>query len=270
MSSDLAANGRDADITPGNMNTISSDPGFRITTSLRWPFPSQSKSTLDSDLLVYHQKRLLASAKAFKLTTVGEILSGESGLAVLRNAIHQYSQSLADQISTYKLTLSVSASGEVLIIAAALHGSLYDFSMPNPQSALMDDSQAKLYIARQPTAASAFTQHKTNYRPMYTSARIEAGIDHEAPTRAEVLLYNPENEVMEASVSTVYFWRDGQWVTPAFSCGGNLGSTRALALSRSWCTEVIITLPDVIEGEVVVLSNGVRGFWRARVYPCTR
>lgn len=41
--------------------------------------------------------------------------------------------------------------------------------------------------------------------------------------------------------------------------------TRRLALEKGWCKEGVVSREEVREGEVVVLSNAVRGFWAARV-----
>lgn len=100
---------------------------------------------------------------------------------------------------------------------------------------------------------------------MYDHARTTAGISQLPPTDTEVLLYNEHGEVTEASVSTVYFWRKGRWVTPEGRCGGNEGTSRALALAEGWCVEEVMRLEEVGRGEVVALSNGVRGFWFAVV-----
>ncbi len=67
-------------------------------------------------------------------------------------------------------------------------------------------------------------------------------------------------EIMEGSITTPYFSREEGWVTPSESCGGHLGVTRRWALMRSLVKEDIILANDLKAGEIVVLSNGVRGF----------
>ena len=92
---------------------------------------------------------------------------------------------------------------------------------------------------------------------MYDSARKSLTGASQAE---EVLLQNNDGEVMEGSISTPYFWRDGRWITPAGKCGGNIGTTRRWALEKGIAVEGIIKMSQVKLGEVLVLSNGVHGF----------
>lgn len=76
----------------------------------------------------------------------------------------------------------------------------------------------------------------------------------------EILLYNHRDEIMEGSICTPYLFREGRWITPAAKCGGNLGTTRRYALEKDLCKEGIVPKDSVKANEIVVLSNGVRGF----------
>lgn len=246
--------------------SISSRPEFRITTSLRWRSSvSLTEDSPDNTSISFHQSRLLASAEAFGLDTASALLSGSSGRKSLIDSIDKHMSVVAKPNEMYKLTLLVSPAGEITVAQSPVTQPLYDFSFPDPFKSTDDGMQAKVYISPQPTYASPFTLHKTNHRSMYASARSAVNIEQEAPTSAEVLLHNEQGQITEASLSTVYFFRNGSWITPAASCGGNLGATRALALSRGWCTEGVIELQAVLPDEVIILSNGVRGFWPARV-----
>ena len=69
----------------------------------------------------------------------------------------------------------------------------------------------------------------------------------------------------EGTYTTVYFRRDdGEgkeiWVTPRWQAGGNQGTTRRWALENGLAKEEIVMRESVKKGEVVWLSNGVRGF----------
>ena len=70
---------------------------------------------------------------------------------------------------------------------------------------------------------------------------------------------------MEGTFTTPYFFRDGKWVTPAERCGGNLGTTRRWALETGLCVEGIVRAEEVKDGELVWLSNGVRGWGWGKV-----
>lgn len=89
------------------------------------------------------------------------------------------------------------------------------------------------------TASSPYTHYKTTRRQMYDAARQRAGIT--GPELKEVLLVNSDSGViMDGSISTVYFWRNGRWVTPPVpskygkesGSGGLDGTTRRWALER--------------------------------------
>ncbi len=71
---------------------------------------------------------------------------------------------------------------------------------------------------------------------------------------------NRNGEIMEGSITTPYFLRAREWITPSAQCGGNLGTTRRYALEAGLCKESIIMRESIQAGEKVVLSNGVRGF----------
>ena len=122
----------------------------------------------------------------------------------------------------------------------------------------LDPSKAWLvYLLSESISNSLFTRHKTTQRPMYDSARMHLANDGRAE---EILLHNSDDEIMEGSITTPYFWRDGLWITPAERCGGNLGTTRRWALEKGLAVEGIIKPSDVKPGEMLILSNGVHGF----------
>lgn len=89
------------------------------------------------------------------------------------------------------------------------------------------------------TSSSPYTHYKTTRRQMYDAARKRTGIT--GPELKEVLLVNSDSGViMDGSISTVYFWRNGRWVTPPVppkygkesGSGGLDGTTRRWALER--------------------------------------
>lgn len=69
----------------------------------------------------------------------------------------------------------------------------------------------------------------------------------------------------EGSLTSVYFARGGRWVTPPVDSGGQAGTTRRWALDEGLCVEEVVRREGVAEGEVVWVSNGVRGFIRGTV-----
>ena len=110
---------------------------------------------------------------------------------------------------------------------------------------------------------SLYTSHKTTHRIVYDDARKSlpsAKITGDESLLQEILIMNSSREIMEGSLTTPYFFRRGMWMTPAVSCGGNKGTTRRWALEHDLCIEGLIKDEDLKKGEVVWMSNGVRGW----------
>ena len=252
----------------------SSDPALDIITSLRWnsllvnadnSIKPLDLPQLDGVPLSFHRDRLLSSAQAFKWQAVISVLSGTSGLTFLQAKLLDFSDTLPSKTSTYKLRLAISATREVSITAAPpISSSLFPFSIfsvPTPSPSGL------LYLSPVPITPSTYTKHKTTNRTSYTAimAHLPSSTASLPPTTAEILLYNPSGEITECVYSTPYFHRNGELITPSDSCGGNLGVTRRIALEKGWCKPGIILKESVRDGEVVWVSNAVRGFWRATV-----
>jgi 4-amino-4-deoxychorismate lyase len=127
---------------------------------------------------------------------------------------------------------------------------------PSPLwSAVLDD---------QPTETSVYTEIKTSHRKAYDRAREGARLDPKSTT--EVLLYNANGDVIDGSITTIYFHRDNKWVTPQRNCLE--GTTRRFALETGLCSiaESAVRLDSLREGETIWLSNAFRGFFTATIH----
>jgi 4-amino-4-deoxychorismate lyase len=115
----------------------------------------------------------------------------------------------------------------------------------------------------QATETSLYTEIKTSYRAAYDRARQSAGLVPASTT--EVLLYNTLGQIMDGSITNVYFLRNKKWVTP--DSGGLKGVTRQYALDRGLCSIATpaVSKDSVRNGEMVWLSNAFRGFFTATV-----
>lgn len=109
---------------------------------------------------------------------------------------------------------------------------------------------------------------------MYDYARQAAGIQSYQDAK-EVLLFNLDHEIMDASITTPYFYRpqlcpknSSGWITPENRCGGQMGTTRRWALDQGLCSMGVVQMESLRHGEVVWLSNAVKGFWTARYVEC--
>jgi branched-subunit amino acid aminotransferase/4-amino-4-deoxychorismate lyase len=112
----------------------------------------------------------------------------------------------------------------------------------------------------QPTEPTESTIIKTYDRSAYDRARSAVGITSFVEQR-EVLLYTAQGLILDGSLSTPYFHRGGRWVTPASNTGGQQGSTRRWALGKGLAAEDDVEVKSLTEGEVVFMSNAIKGFF---------
>ena len=123
-----------------------------------------------------------------------------------------------------------------------------------------ETSQWTIRLDNQPTEISETTMYKTSDRTWYGRARAAAGIMTLTST-AEVLLYNPDDNILDGSQQTPYCLRNGRWVTPTSACGGQQGTTRRYALEHGLCVEGLVSKSSLRNGEIIWLSNAVQGFF---------
>lgn len=114
------------------------------------------------------------------------------------------------------------------------------------------------------TAPSAYTTYKTTSRAMYTNARSRSGV-RDGEKKEVLILSEKEGEIMEGSLTSVFFWRGGKWTTPPVESGGQAGTTRRWALKKGLCVEGVVRVGELIDGEECWISNGVRGFMPGNV-----
>ena len=73
----------------------------------------------------------------------------------------------------------------------------------------------KLKLDTSPTPSTPFTLLKTTHRAFYDTSRSRALPPNPvAPMFSEVMLYNEVLELTEGSMTSLYFFRGGRWVTP--------------------------------------------------------
>lgn len=169
---------------------------------------------------------------------------------------------------------------------------------PPPEYLLRLDTQA--------TPSSPLTLLKTTAREHYDASRARAlPSNPHGSIYAEVLLYNEVSELTEGTLTSLYLFRGGRWVTPPVGvpageftsetlkdagradegelrrpfagrwghsvrsakvgAGGQRGTSRRWALKKGFCMEEPVNKDTVEVGEGVWVSNGVRGFAFGRV-----
>ncbi|OJD09721.1 hypothetical protein AJ78_08962 [Emergomyces pasteurianus Ep9510] len=314
----------------------SNNPSFQIISTLcydpelpRIPhIPDSYPSSKNSPyyLLSYHVDRLLAAALDFQWPAAIAFLQQQQQQQEQprETVLTQLTQKFNEHISLnpahpWRLRVLLDVSGILTVEAVpirraspnsvpilVLPGEKPDFSsLLSAFSSERDEEKVAvvetwtLRVDTQPTNPSLFTRHKTTVREHYTAARMRAGIAslHE---KTDVLIYNPDGEVMEGSITSVYFRRRRRgsspsssvstipvpvpdikgagadpdnnsyyWVTPPLASGGNAGTSRRYALAAGACVEEVVRVEELRGWEGngkegwVWLSNGVRGFMPA-------
>jgi 4-amino-4-deoxychorismate lyase len=249
--------------------SVTDSPDFYIFTSYLWGNQEHSDPAIgygNHYFLPYHRDRLFSAAQAFGWHEVASILDGDAGLRELSNVVEKHLNAEFDRDevkATKKVKVCIYKDTRFHVESTNISPADPQCVFPLPATLNEITSPARLCIVKldtESTMASSFTSHKTSERIQYDRARKRAAVVHEPPTIAEVLLINTENEVMECSLSTPYFLRDGRWVTPPLSSGGNAGVTRRLALEADLCEEHVVYVDGLSLGEAIWISNGVRGF----------
>lgn len=121
--------------------------------------------------------------------------------------------------------------------------------------------------------SSMFTATKTTFRDVYDHARVrnEKRLQPGSTdwSGSDVLLYNDEGYIMEATIFNVAFYRSCKWVTPSTNSGCLPGVMRRWLLQNNQIFEDesrCLTKDSIQPGEWVLLFNGVQGCRLGKVY----
>ncbi|KAF3041315.1 hypothetical protein E8E12_005466 [Didymella heteroderae] len=88
-------------------------------------------------------------------------------------------------------------------------------SSSQDRSSIPPPPEWTLRLDTHPTPSSPFTLLKTTERTAYDSSRSRALPSTPASSvHREVILWNEVNEITEGTLTSLYFWRGGRWVTP--------------------------------------------------------
>jgi len=228
----------------------------------------------------FHRQRLIEAAKAFGWIEASQ----HSNLKDL----HSWTEWLKTQISIWesetkeygpkKVRVLLNKSSEMSVTLSRVPETTLDVLYPEDLSLEPNSSKFPMYrimLDTQPTKFTKLTWLKTTRRPMYDTARermpqiLESlGQDPAQNSNNEVLLYNEQGDIIEGSVTNVYFWRNDTWTTPFVGPdhGGLEGTARKWAISKGLCKEGRIPKDSIQNGELVWISNGVRGFLPGNIF----
>ncbi|KAI1107165.1 aminotransferase [Jackrogersella minutella] len=229
-------------------------------------------------MLDFHRDRMLRAAIHWDWKSAITAISGEEGLAKLQNFLQNITSKVGNEPHRMMITLASDGSlGYQISSLPETHlNNLHPQYLPNPSpgnsvhirqdKVPITDSMYEIFLDRKKSTKSEFTHYKTTFRDMYNDARKRAQVN--PGDKKEVLLINDDGHIMEGTVSTPYFWRDGKWVTPPVprdfdasrGSGGNDGTTRRWAQNRNLATEQTVLADSLVDGEECWISNGLRGF----------
>lgn len=234
-------------------------------------------------MLDYHRDRMLRAATHWSWAEAIEAIQGPEGLARLESFLLE-NLDLQDN-TPRRVKVLLSQKGKLAVesfpVPPVPPANLFPDQLPAPDG--IDDPRSPVemhlgplkvsppydvYLDESITSRSDFTHYKTTKREMYDQARQRVGLKPTDATKDVLIVNEATGLVMEGSVTTPYFWRGGRWVTPPVSwsfsredgSGGQDGTTRRWVLERDLVFEDEIRASDVVDGEVVWLSNGARGF----------
>lgn len=228
-------------------------------------------------MLNYHRDRILHAAHNFGWQKAVAALEAPDSLELIKekcmDTVHSTLTEAKEGIKsaiTIRLRIVISPSGSITAegnpmppvpLASLFPNSLAPPEYPDPWS---------VYLDSQPTPPTDLTRYKTTSRTHYNDARVRASIDSFLATE-EVILWNPEEWIMEGSITNVYFYREdkGGWITPSTPMddltgqkegkGGTAGTVRRWLLEKGLVKVGDLKKSEVKVGELVWLSNGVRG-----------
>ncbi|KAK4199366.1 aminotransferase [Triangularia verruculosa] len=241
---------------------VHSNPAF---THANWNYNHASPFYM----LDYHRDRMLRAALHWKWESAIESLSGEAGLQLLAESI---TANLPRKDEPARVRVDVSEDGKLIAVASTILSvplaRLFPTILDPPALDLSSGTVFEVVVdATDNVNPSEFTHYKTSKRQVYDQARKQAGITSPAIAREVLIVDSRDGSVMEGSISTPYFFREGRWVTPLVNKetnkdwhGGQDGTTRRWALERGLALEEVVPVETLVNGEDCWISNGVRGF----------
>jgi hypothetical protein len=245
-------------------------PDFQLFSSLRYDplltsipinieaWDSDIKAPSPFYMLSHHRDRILQAAEHFGWTRAAEAIRGPEGFSHLLKKLTEAINTQSPTPLRVKLLLDYDGSIAVESSPAApvTETNLYPKRIPPPKAAAQmkvsprtggvltvgdgdavhgDPPMSEAWDVLPDTVRtkpSPYTSYKTTSREMYKAARERVGIKDMAEKREVLIISEKDGEIMEGSLTSVFFWRDGKWITPPVSSGGQVGTTRRWALEK--------------------------------------
>jgi len=194
-------------------------------------------------LLEMHLARLQRAAQHFGYTC--DLEQVQEALRTLQGGV----QARGDAPdSAWRVRIALAADGTVTLQHSELN-------MP----------QSPVNIALAATSFEAFESEFCHFKTTHR-AHYEAFTPTD-PTLFDTVLYNPRGELTECTRGNIAVQIDGQWLTPARSCGLLAGVGRQQALQQGRLQEAVLTLSDLPRVQGWAFLNSLRGWLTARLVP---
>jgi para-aminobenzoate synthetase/4-amino-4-deoxychorismate lyase len=224
-------------------------------------------ATTDGEWQEWHAKRsfLERASQLFELLETlglknGHLTNAELHLARIQRAAHHFgfSWDVATAHSALDALVQTHASG-VFRVRLLLNADGQAHAECFPLAAT--HQPVRLQLAAEPLqdAYSEFVRFKTTHRAHY---------DAFTPTDPQVfdtVLWNTAGEVTECTRGNIAVLLDGQWFTPAASCGLLAGVGRAVQLQHGRLQEAVIRVEDLARAQGFAFINSMRGWLSAEL-----
>lgn len=268
--------------------------------NLRWNHDNSSGSPFF--LLHYHLDRLKIAARQHGWTEPEKTLSWRALQIECNRVVEPYKSSEEpsackvrvsyrsiicdcnrDNLTITQIRFVLAESGALTATATPVKPFTSDptsasFFKPDTDYHSLYGPPIRICVDSEPTPNSKFTSTKTTNRSMYDAARTRGGVPPFSSTPSsnagdtsppdDILLFNPQHMITETSIYNVAFYRSNRWVTPPESSGCLPGVLRRWLLEQGRIYEAeenLLTRDSIIDGECVLLVNGVQGCQLGRI-----
>lgn len=256
------------------------DQDFQLFTSLRYDpqllhnkpntemCESAGISSTPFYMLPYHRDRMLQAAEHFGWADAASRIRGQSGLSHVLKSLEENLDTQSPIPVRVRVLLERDGriTAETSPTPAVPPENLFPLRIPPPQSSFSSVKVSPLTGGaltlgpgdsipgearrgegwtvvpdKSKTAPSPFTSYKTTNRDMYTESRKRVGIEHFGEEKEVLIVSDKDDAIMEGSLTSVFFWRNGKWTTPPPSSGGQIGTTRRWLLEKGWVYRSVTT-----------------------------
>jgi branched-subunit amino acid aminotransferase/4-amino-4-deoxychorismate lyase len=244
---------------------------YDLTTVTRYDRSLQIDNELDGPipflLLRSHHDRLLQAADIHAWDYAKTSLTYDCLKTTCERAVQAH-EADGKKMDPYKIRVILTKEGiltaTVIPTDALEAGDPFSPARFKPGGDTVPGAIWSVYLDTEPTPISIFTTTKSTYREPYDAARNRTNlVPLQLATSAEdVLLYNPEGEITESSVSNVALWRDGGWSTPPLQAGCLNGTVRQWLLEHELVREAqkAELMKDSLKpGDWILLFNAIGG-----------